>query len=335
LDLQLYPLNKNTSEYYFDHYHITKVCIKHSPYYVFAKAIIDDCDDDEYGAAESFFRGYLRAVTPQLTDGAVDEHVKSFQQMLHSAQENEGSNTAAILTRLTSNGEFFIVDGIEQVSIAAALGLKSSFVLWPIDLAFMRYSPVAEFYGTSHNDRPYQSIYYKQKIIIPGRREDTIERLKLIPSDILTGARIVDVASNFGMSSILAYSLGAKSVLGLEISSDMVDIASRFAMHEGAFPNVQFRQFNIDHDNLSPNSKFDIGFMFSIWSHLAQPEKLIHIAKHHVEKYVVFEAHPGGQYGDYKQFFESGLFTSVDEIGCLSRSVFIPEKNRTLWLCKR
>ena len=116
----------------------------------------------------------------------------------------------------------------------------------------------------------------------------------------------------------------------------MVDLASRFSRLEGVYPEVKFRQFNIDRDSLPEEERFDVGFMFSIFAHLSCPEKLTRITESNIRKYVIFESHPGGMYGTYKSFFDSGLFASVEELGRLPRSVFKPEeKTRIVWLCKK
>jgi SAM-dependent methyltransferase len=182
---------------------------------------------------------------------------------------------------------------------------------------------------------PYQSIFLSRQIVVPGRRNDALERLQFLPPDFFRGRTVLDVASNFGMSALLARSLGAESCLGLELSPEMVDFGSRFAMFDGAYPHVRYEPFNIDTDSLPADARFDIAFMFSIHDHLEAPQRLVDIARDHVVGHVVFEGHPGAQRADYERFFDSGLFRSVTQIGTLPESVFKPERNRVLWLCEK
>lgn len=134
--------------------------------------------------------------------------------------------------------------------MALALNHKIKIDVVPFDLCFHMFSPVKTFYGSGNKFLPYQSIYYNQKAVVPGRRNDALDRLKMIPPEILSGANILDVASNYDMSSILAYKLGATQVRGLEISAQIVDLATRMAMIEGVYPNVSFDVFDVDQDKL-------------------------------------------------------------------------------------
>ncbi|MBU1695343.1 MAG: class I SAM-dependent methyltransferase [Verrucomicrobia bacterium] len=332
--VRFYQFTKATAEFFFDRVGRTDIYVPDTPHFHLARALVGG-SDQEIEAATTLYTDYLVAASETTGSMPREPGVAKFKRCLFDAQKRPQRTSPVILTQLAPGGEYFTVDGNARLAMALALGREIRVKVWPFDLAFMNFAPVTEFYGTQHNNRPYQSILFRQKIAIPGRREDTIERLRMIPGDLLSGARVLDIASNFGMTSILARSLGAASVLGLELSSNMVDLASRFAMLEGVHPEVQFRRFNIVTDALGEEERFDIGFMFSIFTHLSDPQKLTRITERHIRKYVVFESHPGGKYETYKNFFDSGLFESVKEVGRLSRSVFMPEKTRVLWLCKK
>jgi hypothetical protein len=161
-------------------------------------------------------------------------------------------------------------------------------------------------------------------------------RVDLIPVHVLAGRTVLDVASNIGMSSILAHARGASACRGLEVSSRMVDISTRFAMFEGAFPKVRYTTFNLDRDCLI-NECYDTAFMFSIYAHLKKPQNLLEIARHNVKRFVVFEGHPGTSRVDYIPFLESGVFGRISELGLLpcSRLVDLPRNKRPLWLCEK
>ncbi len=334
-NLRFYQFKKATAEFFFQHIGRTDIKISDTPHYRLAQALIEG-NASEIEAGKRFYDAYLAAAS-QTTDSAPSEpSVEELKRELHNFREHPHKAAPVVVTQILPGGEFFVVEGNHRIAIASALGQEIPVELWPFELAFMKFSPVIEYYGTRHNNRPYSNIYLHQKIAIPGRREDTIERLSMIPREVLNGAKVLDIASNFGMSSILAHSFGTASVLGLEISSSMVDFASRFSMLEGVYPDVQFRQFNVDKDFLGDEERFDVGFMFSIYAHLSKPQHLTRIAERNIGKYIVFESHPGHTYDTYKSFFNSGLFSSVEELGRLIRSVFKPEeKSRILWLCTK
>jgi hypothetical protein len=236
---------------------------------------------------------------------------------------------------LQENGDFFVIDGNHRSAFALALGLDVRAEVWPVDLAFLRFAKIKGFYGTGSSGVPYQSIFLDEDEIITGRRRDIRERVGIIPKDVVRDQSILDVGSNIGMSAMAARSLGARACFGLETSSDMVDMASRLAMFSGMYPTVRFRQFDIDQDRLSPDQCYDTAFVFSVWRHLKRPDNLLRIAKDNVTKYVVFEGHPGTDRYEYRDFFDSGIFKTVSEIGTLSASGTNPSRNRALWLCEK
>ncbi|OPY84523.1 MAG: hypothetical protein A4E72_02197 [Syntrophus sp. PtaU1.Bin208] len=333
--LRFYQFKKDTVEFFFKHVGRPDIRVPDTPHYRLAQALAGGVSS-EIEAGVAFYKAYLDAASRTTDSAPLEPSVEEFQKELKNISERPLKSPPVVVTQILPDGELFVVDGNSRIAAALALGREIPIELWPFDLAFMKFSPFKEFYGTRHNNRPYQSIYFQQQIAVPGRRQDTAERLSLIPGEVLSGAQVLDVASNFGMSSILARSFGAVSVLGLEISGSMVDLASRFSMLEGVYPDVQFRRFNIDRDFLGDEERFDTAFMFSIFAHLSNPAHLTRIAERNIRKYVVFEAHPGGTYEAYKSFFDSGLFSSVVELGRLSRSVLkLEERTRILWLCTK
>jgi hypothetical protein len=115
----------------------------------------------------------------------------------------------------------------------------------------------------------------------------------------------------------------------------MVDLATRFAMFAGVFPSVEFVQFNVDEERISPEKGWDTAFMFSIHDHLSGPERLIQIADRNIRQFVVFEGHPGSHKERYSRFFDSGIFARVRELGSLPESRFNPNRRRPLWICEK
>lgn len=49
----------------------------------------------------------------------------------------------------------------------------------------------------------------------------------------------------------------------------------------------------------------------------------------------MFEGHPNGKKSDYANFFDSGLFRTVEELGALPESIYNKSPNRVIWLCEK
>ncbi|WP_165790990.1 class I SAM-dependent methyltransferase [Pleomorphomonas carboxyditropha] len=331
-NLRFYQFKKTTADFFYKIYKKTDIKIEDTPHYVFAVALRDKRGVEE---AEQFYRAYLEASWGRNEPaGKYDERISGFKAHF-VACENNKNMPRPVLTPLISSEPMFVVDGNHRLAIWAALGKKAKVEILPPDLAMLIFSKAPEFYGSGFRDMPYQSVFLSGEKVVSGRRDDALERLKIIPPEVIRDQRILDVASNVGMSSLLAHHLGANSCLGLELSQKMVDLSTRFSMFDGRFPDVIFRRFNIDVDKLDDDIIYDTAFMFSVYNHLKEPGNLSTIAINNVAKWVVFEGHPQTEEKDYASFFKSGLFSDVKLLGFLSESVFNTTKNRPLWLCQK
>lgn len=331
---RFYQLKQRTSEFFYQNLGRCNVEVHDTPHYVLASAL-NDGTDDERCKAEEFYTRYLQASWG--SDASLDRiktKIQSFRALFFMIKK-DGIKKAPVFTYLTDGGPAHIVDGNHRVAIATALGISFRAEVWPLDLAFLKYSRMPEFYGSGNLDMPYQGLYVGDVECIPGRRNDLITRLKLIPRDAISGQEILDVASNVGVSSLIAHTYGARSCLGIELSQPMVDIATRFAMFSGSYPMVQYRNINLDKQTLLPSQSFDTAFMFSIYDHLKDPSVLLQLADRHVRKFVVFEGHPGGEAKNYSSFLHSGVFARVTELGRLHTSRFKIDHSRILWLCEK
>ncbi len=331
-DIRFYQFKTATAEFFFNRLGKTDIKTADTPHYAFAKGLANG-DAAGLAAGEAYYRDYIAASWATSDKARIDKRIAEFKAHFNDFRDGK-KQPKPILSQLDGR-TFFAVDGNHRTAFALALGRDIKVEIWPADMAFLRFSYIPAFYGTGVRNLPYQSLYLNKEIIVSGRRSDALERLQMIPAHVIADARILDVASNVGMSSILAKQIGAQSCYGLEYSKEMVDVANRLSMFNGTYPDVRFQTFNIDTDTDGFSETFDTAFMFSIHDHLKQPEKLIDIARKNVTKYVIFEAHPKGTKEKYKSFFESGLFKSVTELGALSGSVFVTERTRTLWLCEK
>lgn len=330
---RFYQFKKSTVEFFYERIGKTEIRVEDTPHYALASAL-NSGNRRDLASAEEFYRLYLEASWPQRKHGSIPNRIDSFKA--HFDHVRGGTEDPSIVTTsFVAGGDRFVVDGNHRAAFAAALGRPVNAKQMAAKTAFARYSKVNTFYGTAARNMPYQSILIDSQIVVPGRRNDAVQRMRLIPEKVIKGRSVLDIASNFGMSSILSKQFGAQSVFGLELTPRLVDLATRFAMIQGAYPSVQFQVFNVDRDSLPQDRKFDTAFMFSLYDHLKNPTRLISLAKNNVAKWVVFEAHPGGTRESYRDFFDCGIFSSVQEIGRLDTSVRKSDGRRPLWLCEK
>lgn len=327
--LRFFQFKSSTADYFTAKTGKTDIRITDTPHYELAKAFLKGSGLAE---AEKEYKKYLSVSWNSNDEEALQRRVDAFREHFRAANQG-GSAKPAILCKIGS--DYYVVDGNHRSAIEAALQHGMSVEIWPASLAFSRYAKIDAFYGTGYKNIPYQSLFVDGEIIVPGRRVDTIERLRLIPTEAIQAQSILDIGCNVGMSSILARQMGAKNCLGLEYSPKITDIANRLAMFNGTYPATLFRPFDVDADVLDDQLQFDTAFLFSIYRHLKSPDRLCDLVQKHVTRHVVFEGHPRDTIEHYARFFESGLFARVQELGRLAYSAEVPERCRILWLCVR
>lgn len=332
-DANFYQFNAGTSDFFHRSLGHTAVKVHHTPHYAYAAALAR-APGARSVPEEDLYRDYLRASWRESTPAAIDARVASFREAF-AGYRDRSFHKPPILTLLPTDDAPYVVDGNHRLAFAAALGREVTAEVWPVDLAFLAFSRVPGFYGTDNKRMPYQSVLLNGREVVPGRRDDIAERLAMVPTDVIAGRSVLDVACNVGMSSLQAKTLGAATCLGMDVSADLVDLATRFAAISRVYPAVSFLTFNVDHERLPTDKVFDTAFMFSVYDHLKNPANLTAIARDHVRRFVVFESHPGGEEGDYTEFFRGGGFQGVVELGRLDTSRFQRDRRRRLWLCTK
>jgi hypothetical protein len=337
-NLLLFQYNVGSARFYANASGRVPIRLSESPHALFAKETTTSNVLPE-GPAQSVYREFLKASWSALHKApslSIDEQIQRFWELVKSRQARGTAGAPIVVTRMPSSNELYIVDGNHRAAIAFALGAELSAHFVPFELVFFRYLSPSEYYGSGHRSRPYQTIYHNQKPVILGRRTDMFQRLDLVPHNLLADSTILDIGSNFGMNALAAAWRGASSVVGLERSSQLTNVATRFAVLNGLYPRVTFRQFDVDTDALPGDEQFDGCFMLSVFQHVQDSRRLLRIAEGHVRKWVIFEGHPGSSYSLYKQFFESGLFDDVTQLGELNHSAADPlTRRRPLWLCTK
>jgi hypothetical protein len=329
-NILFYQFKSSTCKFFFERFGKTEIFITDTPHYSLAKAWVSN-KQEEIALAKKYYADYIKSSWGISEEKLINKRINEFyNQYLYNIKK---SLPPPYVTSLPNSPKLYAVDGNHRISLALALGNEIDLLNVPFELAFSRYTSIDGFYGINSRNLPYQSLYKNKEIIAHGRRRDIVERLEMIPDFALKGKSVLDVASNIGMSSIVSRDFDVKKTLGLERSGQMIDIASRFSMFAGVYPKTSFIKFDIDKDNLSIDEKFDTAFIFSIYSHLTNPQRLIDLTKNNVKSFVVFEAHPGHSYDNYKEYFECGLFKSVDVLGRLKTSYFKQVDSRLLWIC--
>lgn len=330
LNFRFYQFKTQTAEFFFNKYQKTNIYLRDTPHYQLARAWADNNPEETKRSAD-FYTEYLEC-SLGLGESESSDKISKYRELFDSVKKSNISKTP-VTTKLSKNSDKFIVDGNHRLSIAAALNVSVQTYEVPLRNAFEKFVKIPGFYGNSKTKMPYQSIYFGGEIVIPGRRVDLEERLRMIPNDLIENKKIIDVASNVGMSSIFAKRLGAAKCLGIEYSKEMASLATKFSMFEGLYPAVSFRQFDVDVNHLKSDENFDTAFMFSIHDHLKSPAGLIDLVKNHISSHVVFEGHPGHTESNYEYFFNSGIFDSITLLGALPSSASNQKRNRKLWLC--
>jgi len=311
------------------------VHISEIPHYSVVKQSISS-DKKGIEEAKKNYIEYLKSSWPSYgldtSQTKLDSKYQKYLEYIDTISRSGEINSPVLLTQIPGKQGLYVVDGNHRCSVASALGFSVPAKILNFQLAFDQFMRVDEFYGTKNRNMPYQSIYINRKIIRNGRREDIYHRLNLLPHDLLKQKTILDVGCNIGMNSIGAFKSGARKVVGLEASKKMVNFATRFSIFDDCYPDVEFRQFDVDQDMLPNNEKYDVAFMMSILKHLKNPHALAEIARKNVMESVIFEGHPDTKMSDYAEFLDAGEFSKTFKVSDLATSAFDSTPTRPLWI---
>lgn len=329
-----FQFNSGNTKFFFNEYNKLKIQISDIPHYNVAQASL--INGDKKIEAKDKYLKYIKASWPSYeldtSRKKIEERYQNHLKLIKTIHTSGKLDEPIILTQIPGRSEHYVVDGNHRCSIAVALGLTVPTRVIDFPLAFDKFMHVDEFYGTSNKNMPYQSIYINRKVVRKGRRDDIYDRLDLIPQGMLKEKRILDVGCNIGMNAIGTFKQGAKEVVGLEISQKMVNFATRLAVFDNSYPNVDFRKFNVNTDRLPKEEKYDLAFMLSIHHHLKGYQDLARIAKENILESIIFEGHPNTEKNDYKDFLDAVQFSKIEQIGRLATSVFDRKPSRPLWI---
>ena len=215
------------------------------------------------------------------------QKMRDFDRLLQDIKNN-GIKKPIIYTK-NFNDNKIIVHGNHRSSIAFYLGFKVPAIEIPQREYFQRNIKLSNaFYGTGKNGLPYNSIFYKGRPLLYGRRNDIYERLNLMDEKDIYDKEIIDFGCNFGASTFAAIEKGAKKALGLEYEPEIVTSAIRF--------NIIF-QYACDFkvcdlsQEVNIDRMYDTGFCFSIDKHVKNNSNLTKNIVNHVKNTLYFETH--------------------------------------------
>lgn len=189
------------------------------------------------------------------TSDGIERHLRRFDRLLNDIRLNGVREPIQVVTRF--NGDKLIVDGNHRYAIARYLDIPCPEVEVPIKdyIAATVSNPELRFGSAS--GKPYQSVHYKGKRIVKGRRDDLLERHKMLGD--LKGKRVFDFGCNLGAASILAHESGA-TVEGFDVPKLMTS-AVRLAVLMGY--DIRYKE---------PSGHYDAAFLFSVHAHTDIPE---------------------------------------------------------------
>jgi len=220
----------------------------------------------------------------------INEHFVKVNDLLEDIKVN-GIKVKIITTR-NVNDNLLIVDGNHRTSISKFLGITLPSKEIPLKQhinTIIKNSNI--FYATGNKNMPYQSIVYKNDILVEGRRNDIRERAATFDISDIKDKRVIDFRCNYGMNCFYSYEMGASYVQGVELMDKIVTSAIRLAVCFN-YP-VDFYKVNLSKDVV--NTKFDTGFMFAIDKHVKNDDNLVNNIKSTGLKTLYFETHGGSK----------------------------------------
>lgn len=228
------------------------------------------------------------------------------------------------------DGRLIVVDGNHRASIADELGLNLQAELIPLEQHLRSLTTIPdEFYGTKRLDKPYQSVIYRGRELLEGRRKDVAARLQQIDPRDLQGKSVVDFGCNLGMSCYLAAELGAREVLGVEGSRNIASAAIRLNSIFAA--PCSFLQHDLSQD--LHLGKFDTIFCFSIINHVQDKSAFIRTIDRALGSVMYFEGHANTEQSHYSYLLNDQRFAQIDLLGYTQDGIHKSSASRPLWRC--
>lgn len=210
------------------------------------------------------------------------------------------------------DGKTIIVDGNHRAAIALALRLNVRALEIPVSEYLSTVVDVPEeFFGTGRLNRPYQSITYKGKLLVKGRRLDIHDRMQMILAEDLEGRTVLDLGCNIGMNCYISAERGAIKAVGVERNPAIASAAVRLNAYFAAPCHFIVHDLNEDLNI----GRFDTILCFSLIGHLNSTNSIVNTIKQSIGNVLYFEGHANTSQRDYDYLLNENIFSKIDLIG--------------------
>ncbi len=325
---QLHPDHQGFfDEHYGQH---SRVELRDLPHYVFWRE--HECEHPDRG----FYYDYLARSWKYYYDETRNTHenrlarIASFVQLMKEIKSQGVLKGLSIVT--APDGRKILLDGNHRASIAYALGLDAPYTEVPLRREL--FDIVAnddEFYGTKNRNRPYQSIFYKERELLKGRRRDIIERFrKLDVAGDIRGKSVLDLGSNIAVNAMTAWHFGARSVTAMEYSPRIAAAALRLSTVLDARIDLIVQDLGAP---VSIDRKFDTVFCFSLYAHVRDKSMLEQNIANLTGGTLYFEGHENTSQADYGHIFRH--FRNIEPLGFNRDGIHSSNSTRPFFRCTR
>ncbi len=238
----------------------------------------------------------------------------------------------AVLTQLAPGGPLYIVDGNHRAAFSLALRRDLPAVILPLDQVFRSFWSKQK--GEFDNQRgiPEHTISMDGNILVRGVRDDLEKRMDMIPKEVISKKKILDIGNSFGMNPIALVKAGAHSVKGIVGSKGKSNWSNRFILLDGKFSNASVVTFDEADSTDLADSKFDTLFMAPGSDRLGYSEKLVANRNY---RSLIIECQPNNSLQEYEHILANLNFSKREHLGTLNTSATKKVPTRELWLLEQ
>lgn len=263
----------------------TRILLSETPHFAFFSG-----NEERY--SEYLSHSWRRRFGDIVPKDEIRKRSEEFSRLFDEIKASRSISDPILLCR-TPDGHLAIVDGNHRSAVALALGIPLPAQLISAETYAREIVNVPnEFYGTQRRNMPYQTIYNGQDVLVQGRRDDLLQRYDLINKAFpLDGKTILDLGSNYGMSSYLALKLGnAREACLVEHSHKVTTAAIRLSVLLNS-PRARFHVADLREDLCGTLPMCDVGFVFSIMAHVETLHNATKLMRSHVREALFYETH--------------------------------------------
>lgn len=238
----------------------------------------------------------------------------------------------ARLTRITPDGPFYIVDGNHRAAFSLALQRNLPATILPFDQIFRSFWFKQDDELDNLRGVPQYTISLHGNILIRGIRDDLDDRMSLIPEDVISSKKILDIGNSFGMNPITLVRAGAHSVKGIVGSKVKSNWSERFILLSGNFSNASVVPFYEADSAGIAESNFDTVFFAPGSDQPGNYERFVANGNYHS---LIIECRPNGGLQEYEHILAGLKFRKRNLLGTLNTSAKKRVPTRELWLLER